>query len=340
MRLAARTARAFLGIRLDCVQCHDDNLGGDWLQPDFHQLAAFYSEARQSGLGLQDSKRDYEFTYLGADEQEIVTPQVPFEKELFEEGGSRRQQLARWVTHPDNHALSRAIVNRVWALLLGRPLVEPIDHIPLEGPYPPGLETLANDFAGHGFNLRRLISQIAATRVFQLQSHAAHDVTAAHEDHWAVFPLTRLRPEQVAGSIIQATSLPTIDANSHIFVRLARFGQQNDFVKRYGDTGEDEFQDHGGTIPQRLVMLNGDLIKERTKNDSASNAVARIAGQVKDDQKAIEAAYLVTLSRQPSQVELDHFMTTLRDEKELGRATVIEDIFWTLLNSTEFSWNH
>lgn len=154
-RLAARTTRAFLGVRLDCMQCHDDNLGGDWLQSDFHQLAAFFSEARSSGLGIQDADRDYEYTYLREEDSQVVEPNVPFAEELANNVDTRRSRLAHWVTHRDNKAFARATVNRIWALMFGRPLVNPIDNIPLEGPYPPGLEMLANDFAAHGFSTLR-----------------------------------------------------------------------------------------------------------------------------------------------------------------------------------------
>ena len=341
-RLAARTTRAFLAVRLDCMQCHDDNLGGDWLQSDFHQLAAFYSQARASGLGIQDIERDYEFQYLHEDETEVVSPKTPFMADLAPDDPKlpRRAQLAAWVTHPENRAFARATVNRVWAILFGRPLVEPIDSIPLEGPYPPGLEILADDFAAHGFDLSRLISQIAMTRVYQLDSRADFDVTEEHEQHWATFPLTRLRPEQVAGSIVQSASLPTVDANSHIVRQVIYYTEVGNFVERYGDTGEDEFDDRGGTIPQRLVMLNGELVKERSK-DGPLNAACRIAQQVADDQKAIEAVFLVTFSRRPTDTESEHFVAQLQDEGvEANRIQRMEDIYWSLLNSAEFSWNH
>lgn len=340
-RLAARTTRAFLGVRLDCMQCHDDNLGGDWLQSDFHQLAAFFSEARSSGVGIQDTSREYEFTYLDQDESETVKPSVPFQPELVHDTNNRRTQLANWVTHKENKAFARATVNRVWALLFGRPLVEPIDSIPLDGPYPPGFEALSQDFAVHGYDLHRLIVQIASTNVFQQQSRTDREVTAQHESAWAVFPVTRLRPEQVAGSIVQTASLPTIDSTSHIIRRLVATTEVGDFIKRYGDTGEDEFEDRGGTIPQRLVMLNGELVKERTKDDLVFNAATRIAQQVSDDQKAIEAAFLVVFTRRPSETERDFFAKQLSDEDtKISRSERLEDIFWSLLNSTEFCWNH
>ena len=69
----------------------------------------------------------------------------------------------------------------------------------------------------------------------------------------------------MVGGILQASSVATLDAESHILARLARFGQRNDFVKRYGDSGEDEFDGHGGTIPQRLLMMNGELLREKIK---------------------------------------------------------------------------
>jgi hypothetical protein len=320
------------------MQCHDDHLEGNWLQSDFHQLAAFYSEARNSGLGIQDSPRDYQVQYLGETEEEKVQPKVPFAADALKEGLSRREQLAAWVTHPDNKAFARATVNRFWALLFGKPLVTPIDDIPLEGPYPPGLEILAEDFADHDFDVRRLITQIASSRVFRLASRADHEVTARHEAEWAVFPVTRLRPEQVAGAIIQSASLPTIDSDSHILARFARIEQIGSFVQRYGDTGEDEFAAHGGTIPQRLLMLNGELVKERTK-DELANAATRVAQQVRDDQQAIAAAYLIVLSRRPTPRELSHFIDALASS-DGSRQQQLEDLFWSLLNSAEFSWNH
>jgi hypothetical protein len=244
------------------------------------------------------------------------------------------------VTHEQNKPFARAIVNRMWALLFGKPLVEPIDGIPLEGPYPPGLETLADDFVKHGYDLQRLIRVIAATDAYQRDSRADFEVTDRHEDAWAVFPLTRLRPEQVAGSLLQSASLSTIDADSHIIKKLTRFGQENDFVKRYGDMGEDEFDSRGGTIPQRLIMLNGDLVQERTKPAILTNASTRIARLATSDEKAVETSYLTVLTRRPEAAEMAYFCDLLKGSRGDERARRVEDLYWTLLNSSEFSWNH
>jgi hypothetical protein len=137
---------------------------------------------------------------------------------------------------------------------------------------------------------------------------------------------------------VQASSVATIDANSHIFVRIFRLANENDFVKRYGDSGEDEFGGKGGTIPQRLLMMNGSLIHDRIKQ-GLFNAATRIAWQAPDDARAVETAYLTVLTRRPTPKEAEHFGAFLA-EQSMGRPQRLEDLFWALINSTEFSWNH
>lgn len=343
VKLAARVTRAFLGVRIDCVQCHDDMFSDRWKQKDFHQLAAFFSGAEMSLTGVRDQMKPYEFRFKGRSEAEVVPPVVPFQSELLPAGGPLRERLAEWVTHPKNRAFARVTVNRIWALLFNRPLVAPIDDIPLDGPLPPGMEILADDLVAHGFDLQRLVRIIAATRAFQLDGRAretTHGLTKAHEKNYACFPLTRLRPEQVAASVIQASSLKTIDADSHVLFRIARFLQEGEFIKRYGDFGENEFVARGETIPQRLILMNGKLVRERTENNLVMNAATRIGALAPDDSSAVEAAYLAVLSRRPSPEEQKHFAAELKETQGDARAARMQDLYWALINSTEFSWNH
>lgn len=344
VKLAARLTRAFLGVRIDCVQCHDDMFGDRWKQTHFHELAAFFGPTEVALTGVRDSPKEaYDFRYKGTADEVRVGPQVPFQPELLPAEGTLRDRLGRWVTHPQNRAFARTTVNRVWALLFNQPLVEPIDSVPLDGPCHDGLDVLADDLVKHGFDLRRLIRVIAASRVFQLDSRTddpARPVTEKHEENWAAFPLSRLRPDQVAGSVIQAASLHAIDAEAHIVSRIARSAQTGSFVKRFGDFGEDEFGENGGTIPQRLLMMNGNLVRERTKKNAVLNASTRIGLMAPDDRTAVETAYLCVLTRRPTPEEAAHFVKLLEGAKGDRRSEVMEDIYWTLMNSTEFSWNH
>ncbi len=163
--LAARVYRAFLGVRVDCAQCHDHPFDR-WTQEDFHQLAAFFGKTETSFTGLREGRGEYKWERHGAEKEVVAEPSVPFSPELLPAGRNNRRRLAGWVTDPKNRAFARAIVNRVWALMFGRPLVEPIDNVPLGGQAPAPLETLAADFASHHYDLRRLIHLIAASEAF------------------------------------------------------------------------------------------------------------------------------------------------------------------------------
>lgn len=356
-KLAGKSVRAFLGQRIDCAQCHDHPFA-EWKQPQFEGLAAFYGQVQTSLVGIEDKPaRDghaVEFTVEDrmSRESRVVPPSVPFHAEWLPETGTRRERLSAWLSHPDNRRFDRAIANRVWALLFGRALHEPVDDLP-DPPDTPGdvLNVLGADFRRHGCDLRRLIQVIAASEPFRVSSDwpdATPDAASAGEDSailnlaendWALFPLIRLRPEQVIGSVRQSTSIQTTDHDSHWLFRMVRALQAKDFVRDYGDLGENELHDRGGTIPQRLLLLNGKLAGEAAKANPI-NAAGRIAAMASTDEKCVETAYLVCLSRRPTAEELQHFVGQLAAQRGRARQKVVEDLVWSLYNATEFSWNH
>ena len=343
-QLAARVSRAFLGVRIDCAECHDHPFE-PWKQRDFQNLAAFFGSTRQSLGGIRDRTGAYRVENRQTGKMETITCGVPFERQLLPDSGSTRHRLAAWVTHSKNRAFAREAVNRAWALMFGRGLVEPIDNLAAQTPLPAPLDLLADDFVEHGYDWRRLIEVIAATRAFRLESKAMgeepSDETAANQKpDWSVFPLVRLRPEQVVGALLQSASLSTIDSESHILVRLARQAGQRDFITRYGDGGAEEFEVHGGTIPQRLLLMNGQIVHDKTKDNLFFNAATQIAAFAPDDDTAIETVMLAVLTRRPSSDEHSYFTRQLAGAKGTKRKERLNDLVWTLINSTEFSWNH
>lgn len=338
-KLAAKISRAFLGVRIDCVECHDGKLGSPWKQSDFHQLAAYFGQAKFDFTGLRDDpKQQYKTRYLGETEPAVISTKVPWKPELMPEKGPPRSRLADWITAKENKTFARTLVNRFWALLFNRPLISPVDDIPLEGPFPPGMELLAEDFIAHDFDLHRLIRVITATRAFEASSLTDQPQAEAH---WAAFPVTRLRPEQMAGSVIQAASLGSIDSEAHVLFRIKRDIDVNNFVKRYGDKGEDDFDNAGGTIPQRLLLMNGNMVTDNVKGNPLVGASTRISMLSPDSRTAIESAYLAVFTRMPSPEESAHFEGLLASAKSTNsRSSAMSDLYWTLMNATEFSWNH
>jgi hypothetical protein len=237
------------------------------------------------------------------------------------------------------------VVNRIWGYLFGRPYHQPVDDLP----DPPAgksdhvLDILALDFSRRGFDLKRLIRILTRSKIFRAASSIPQvleaDELERHEKAWAVFPLVRLRPEQIVGSFLQSFSMRTVNQNAPLLMRFIRFIQENEFIQRYGDLGDDELMEGGGTIPQRLMILNGKLPNELSEANLIS-AAGRMAGMAATDEDCVETAYLVCLTRRPEPEERDHFIGKMAGNSGDDRSHVVHDLFWTLFNTTEFSWNH
>lgn len=382
IRLAAKVSRAMLGLRIDCLQCHDDFLGNVTLgesgqlrrgtQHDFHGLAAFFSPARFNGLqGIRDTDHPYRYRYLDAEEEVEVEPTVPWGQEWLPANGTDRERLAAWLTHPDNRQVSLSLASRIWALMFGRPAGDTVDDLPLDRPTPPAISVLADELVRSGYDIRHLIRVIAHSRAFRLDSAADFEVTAEHENLGSVFPLVRLRPEQVAASVIQASRVKAIDRDSALIVQFQKFIGTNGFLERYGDSGDDEFDQQPTTIPQRLMMLNGELVREQGRREAILNATTHINLFSLTDRAAIDSIYLAVLNRYPDNSERQVFEARLMEPSVAGeppsdpssgkatpnvgdrgsvrftsptstmrRESLIEDLFWVLINSSEFAWNH
>jgi len=349
VKLAGRTARMFLGQRIDCAQCHDHPFDPQWKQRHFEGLAAWYCQATVSLAGVTDFDRDknqqpvvYKVAEPGKDQQSgrTVDPAVPFNEDWLPATGSLRSRLATWVTHPDNRRFERAIANRIWGLMVGRPLLDPVDDLPHpEDSAPPdALDLLGAEFRRRGEKLSVLIRLIALSQPWQLSSESPEQdlqLLRQQQDHWAVFPLVRLRPEQVIGSLFQAGRVRMVDQNSHPLIRFQKMTSENDFIQEYGDAGEDELNAQSGSITQSLLKMNGRFTADSLKVDLLSGP-AEVLQLSPDDATIIENSFLMCLTRRPSAEEQQYFLEQLKD----NRNQAVEDLFWALFNSPEFSWNH
>lgn len=380
-KLAGRTVRAFLGQRIDCAQCHDHPFD-TWKQTDFEGLAAWFGQARTTPGGVIDipMEKDKPVEYLvvdpGEEEGRLVVPDVPFHTEWMTPNGSRRQQLASWIIHPENQRFERAIANRIWGLMFGRAWWDPVDDLPHPSAPPTDeasgvpldedlLDVIGSEFRKNGCRLHFLIRLIAESDAFRLSSEvpgADEDLYEHMGDEWARFPLVRLRPEQMIGSMFQAGSVRTIDQNSNLFVRIGRVTNENDFLKQYGDAADDELLQQTGTIPQALLRMNGQFTRSLTETGKQS-AAGQIMSFSGDDEKIVDNCFLACLTRLPNSIEKAHFVSELRGpsvkssqdnnvsveaadqnqdsdiEEERTRAQIVRDLYWALFNSPGFSWN-
>jgi hypothetical protein len=272
-----------------------------------------------------------------------------------------RESIATWMT--TSPTFSRAAVNRMWGHFLGRGFVDPVDDLrPSNPPDAPELEeALSKDFAEHHYDLRRLIKTIALSKAYGLSTGSGTPVL------WSKFRATPLGPNELLDAVIDATGVD--DA----LRRLGRFNVE-EITERlrqlYGfvfDVDEEfDKPTYEGTITQALIQLNGRLIAGGSTALPGS-AVANVARADITDAQRVEALYLRTLSRHPTKAELETWTKYLasppplaqsdpprrkNDKDPLARVdakipetrdpkvAAIEDLMWTLLNSSEFVLNH
>ncbi|MCO5169999.1 MAG: DUF1549 and DUF1553 domain-containing protein [Planctomycetes bacterium] len=354
IKLAGRTARAFLGVRIDCAECHDHPYAA-WKQADFEGLAAFFARLEPNTPGVRDrAAGELELdpgaaTAMMGPARRRIAPAVPFDPTLLpaQEGErGRRRALAAWVTHPENATFTRAVANRVWAWLMGRGVVHPPDELDVTDPWSPALlDVLEAGAREGGLDLERLVRAVVSTRAYALSSALpgpAADEEAQLLSH-ATYPVEPLRPETLGRALYQATSFWTWDARRALLLRFARAGQVTDFVRRHGGDPDGEELDEE-TLLQRLHLLNGQLVHERTKDDDVFAPTTRLPLLAPTDEAALDAAFLMTLARRPTADEAAPWLARLAapvaGDRNAARAATMSDLLWALLNTTEFVTKH
>jgi hypothetical protein len=347
--LAARTSRVFLGTRMECAQCHDhpfDNVS----QRDFWSFAAFFARlSRPQGKMEMTSPvlrvHDSPFGEVTIPESnEIVRPKLPMtdsEIQESEDSPARRTQLVDWLTAPTNAHFARATVNRAWAHLFGRGLVDPVDDMRPDNAAiaPEVLDTLSRDFAASGFDMRRLLQAIVLTRAYQLSSRAATD-EPARALCFAQMSIKSLNAEQLYDCIAVATQRAPANGGGPSSTSLERFidNDRRAFIEQFRAPGQ-AIDYHAG-IPQALTLMHGALVHNGS-DLSTSGLLRSLEAPFFTTDERVTTLYLATLSRPPTNAEralIDSAIATTANEDE--RRIVLGDLLWALLNSAEFTFNH
>jgi len=335
--LAAATARSFLGVRLECAQCHDHPFDV-WKQEQFWSFAAFFSgvngenpfatiqEKRDSReIAIPDSKVVAQAAFLNSDEPDWSS-------------GSSREILTEWIASADNPWFSRMAVNRMWGHFFGRGFVDPIDDFGASNPpsHPETLDLLAREFAAHEFDLKFLIRVIVSTRAYQLTSRQT-DPSQTPPEMFARMSVKGLTPRQIFSSL--AVALGT-------FQPFTVPGQFNDrpaeaeFFNTFSNES-DSVLERPTTILQALVMMNGDLMTQGTSIENSRTLRSVVDYPFFTTEERIEALYLAALSRRPTEKEQQRLLAYVKQshtDDEDSKA--LADIYWALLNSSEFLFNH
>lgn len=336
--LAASATRVFLGVRLECAQCHDHPFA-KWKRAQFWETAAFFSDVRP--LGQPAPKRRGEITIANSD-RVVRARFLTGEKFILDDTTDPRASLANWLVNKDNPYFARATINRVWAHFFGMGIIDPIESLGEEGApsHPELLDELARTFATEGFDLRFLVRAITASKAYALSSTGT---TAARETPrlFARAAVRGLTAEQLFDSLAVVTGegSPLDGTRAPFPVRPERFAQRTEFLARF--SSQDRPVDAQTSILQALHLMNGKRTEAATS--LAGNRLLRTVAESRGRTNAqrIEELYLVVLARKPRPAELSRLVRYVdaggarNDPRE-----ALADVLWALLNSPDFALNH
>lgn len=345
---AAETSRVFMGIQIQCAQCHDHPFD-KWKQEQFHQLASYFARVRERPV--RDGQRvvGFELVSLPGGEHQMPDKNDPRRGKVthprFLDGRTpgqglpdqqRRDSLAASIISRDNPWFAAAYVNRMWGELMGQAFYQPVDDMgpEKEAVFPSVLTRLTAAFQTTNYDMKLLFREILNSEAYQRQIRPGESADS-HLLFAAVYP-SRLRADALYQSLVEvlgSLSGPPRGprGNGGPFARLAGFeGQFKEEFRFDPSTKPDEVE---GTIPQALLLMNNPVLNQRIQA-RGSNVLSRILSSYPGNDEALRMVYLKVLARKPTDREKQRCLDFIRDTG--SRAEAFEDILWALLNSTEF----
>ncbi len=358
--LTSDIGRLFLGKNLACAQCHDHIFIDDYKQRDFQGLFAFVKNVSlrrgdTPAVNEKPTTKKLEFTSVFKGVAMETGPRIPGLKEIalpqFKKGEeylvppdrkkrtpgvlkfSVLAKLAEELPRPENDAFNRNIVNRLWFIVMGRGLVNPLDLHHSDNPpsHPELLNLLAKEFAAHKYDLKWMLRELALTQTYQRSSKLPKGTQKVAPDSYRTALERRLSAEQLLRSMLLATGEKdvkggaTFDSQRSLFLRAFAYPPREP---------EDNFNP---TLKAALFLLNNETVMSWL-SVKPGNLQHRLQS-LKEDHQVAEELYLSVLTRLPSENEVQMVTQYLAKRKE-NRTTALRNLTWALLASTEFCVNH
>ena len=359
-------AQVFLGIRMQCAQCHHHPYE-QWSQEDYFAFTAFFSTIERKNTPKLPEEDIYFHNRKTAKMEnpasgELLSPRLLGETDFLEIPGANdpRFELAAWIRSEDNPYFARMLVNRYWKHFFSRGLVEPEDDIRPTNPatHPALLEELADSFIASGYDLKELIRTICNSRTYQLGSDP-NAVNASDEQSFARYYPRRLQAEVLLDSVNDITGASNSFSRQPLGVRAIalpneKATQQSEFLMMFGrpamDTACECERTGEANLGQSLHLLNSDTIQQKlTAGNGRAAALAKATDR--SDEDRITELYLHGLSREPLSDELEIALAHLAKKRKQSAADpnalsadqaereAFEDIIWVLINTKEFMFN-
>jgi hypothetical protein len=367
-------SRLFLGMNLQCAQCHDHPLVDAYKQDFYYGIYAFLNrsymfadKALKVSVLAEKGEGDVSF-------QSVFVPKVmkttgmfmPYGKKIdepkFDKGQeyvappkqgergipkfSRRAQLAGAITSPDNPRFARAAANRLWAMVFGRGIVHPIefDHPANPPSHPDLLDAVAKDLADRKFNVKTYLHGLVCSQSYQRSSELPKNAKDSEPAKFAVAALRPLTPEQFAWSALQATgqldaerkALGPKSTEAALYAKYA--GQVTPFVNLFANSpGEPTTGDFEATIDQTLFLRNSEFVRNLLAPRPGD--LADRLNNIKESAPLADELYLSVLTRLPAADEAKD-VADYMSRRTADRPVAVQELIWALLTSAEFRFNH
>ncbi|GIW95981.1 MAG: surface protein [Pirellulaceae bacterium] len=345
LKVAENVAQVFMGMRIQCAQCHNHPFDR-WTMDDYYSFAAFFA---QIGRKRGEDPREVIIFNSGSGEvrhpvgNRVMQPKFLGGPVPDVNGRDRREVLAKWLASPENPYFARNLVNIVWAHFFGRGIIHEVDDVRVSNPpsNPELLDELARRFTESHYDFKQLVRDICNSRTYQL-STVTNPTNEQDERNFSHAQPRRLRAEILLDAITQVTEtknkFPGLPLGARA-VQIANGSTSTYFLTTFGRaTRETVCSCEVVTDPnlsQALHLINGDTIHQKIRE---GGVVRKLLEQGLTPEQVIEQLYIRCLTRRPTDKERQELLSLVTAQPDATQA--LEDVFWALLNSREFIFNH
>jgi hypothetical protein len=368
--MSENASQAFLGLSIGCAKCHNHPLE-KWTNDQYYAMANLFARVKAKGWGGEPRNGDGGRTLYVVETGELVQPRTgkpqpptPLDAEAvpFDDPSDRRIRLAEWLTAPENPYFARSITNRVWANFFGVGLVEQVDDLRVSNPASNEelLSAAAKFLIDNKFDLKALMKVILQSNAYQRSSEPLPGNAAEQRFYSRYYP-RRMMAEVLHDAVVRVTDVPTkfewiafpgADRQKTDFypegtraVQLYDSAVESYFLQTFGRnqrriTCECERSDEPSMV-QVLHISNGDTLNEKLKKSgNRVDRLVRLRQEGMSDAALLDEVYLSCLARFPTERERTEFLAQLPDRGSADERVVLEDVFWAVMSSREFLFNH
>jgi len=339
-------AQVFMGMRLQCAQCHNHPFDR-WTQNDYYSFASFFSQVGRKRAADPRESIIYNRRSGETNHPVLKKPMPPKflggETPEIKSGQDRRVILSEWIASPENPFFARNLANLVWAHFFGQGIIDPVDDVRVTNPAsnPELLDELSRRFTEYNYDFKKLVRDVCNSRTYQLSSQS-NETNEGDTRNFARAKLRRMRAEILLDAISAVTNTKNKFQGLPLGARAVQIADgrvSNYFLTTFGRATRETVCScevkMEPNLSQALHLLNGDIVNKRIVQ---GNIVKTMMDKGTNPKEILEDLYVRCLSRMPRESESANLLAAINGDED--KKSALEDAFWALLNSKEFIFNH